>query len=73
MLMWGLTPRHGWGVEMSEARGFKWLRKRAELAVGDLERAQGVGGPKGKGPDSGSDVSAVKVGSHPFITQNSGY
>ena len=37
MLMWGLTLRHGWGVEKSEEKGFRWLRKAAELAVVDLE------------------------------------
>ncbi|KAJ3484383.1 hypothetical protein NLI96_g5685 [Meripilus lineatus] len=62
MLMWGLTLRHGWGVEKSEQKGFKWLRKAAELAVGDLERAQGVGGnTKGKASDGGLDVGAVKT------------
>ena len=35
--MWGLTLRHGWGVEKSEEKGFRWLRKAAELAVVDLE------------------------------------
>ncbi|CAL1697035.1 unnamed protein product [Somion occarium] len=41
MLMWGLTLRHGWGVEKSEAKGFKWLKKAAEIAVVDLESARG--------------------------------
>ena len=61
MLMWGLTLRHGWGVEMSEAKGFKWLRRAAELAVGDLEKAQGVGGEREKGSNSELDIGAVKV------------
>ncbi|KAI0089893.1 hypothetical protein BDY19DRAFT_941321 [Irpex rosettiformis] len=37
MLMWGLAQRHGWGCPQSEEKGFKWLRKAAELAVDDLE------------------------------------
>lgn len=53
MLMWGLTQRHGWGCPQSEARGFKWLRRAAELAVNDLESAKA-------GMDS-MDKSAVKV------------
>ncbi|KAI0079077.1 HCP-like protein [Panus rudis PR-1116 ss-1] len=40
MLMWGLALRHGWGVEKSEEKGFKWLKKAAECAVGDLESAR---------------------------------
>lgn len=46
MLMWGLALRHGWGVEKSEEKGFKWLKKAAECAVGDLESAR-KGGEKG--------------------------
>ncbi|KAH9939005.1 HCP-like protein [Epithele typhae] len=38
MLMWGLAQRHGWGCVQDEARGFAWLRRAAELAVGDLEK-----------------------------------
>ncbi|KAG8888191.1 hypothetical protein FRB98_008209 [Tulasnella sp. 332] len=37
MLMWGLTLRSGWGVKPDEEKGFKWLRRAAELAVEDLE------------------------------------
>ncbi|KAI0706231.1 hypothetical protein BC835DRAFT_1313233 [Cytidiella melzeri] len=37
MLMWGLAQRHGWGCAQSEAKGFKWLKRAAELAVDDLE------------------------------------
>ncbi|OCH84694.1 hypothetical protein OBBRIDRAFT_798871 [Obba rivulosa] len=40
MLMWGLTQRHGWGCAKSEKTGFKWLRRAAEVAVGDLEHAR---------------------------------
>lgn len=47
--MWGLTLRHGWGVAKSEPQGFKWLKKAAEIAVGDLESARG-----------GMDVKGVK-------------
>ncbi|KAF5370762.1 hypothetical protein D9758_002120 [Tetrapyrgos nigripes] len=38
-LMWGLTLRHGWGCDKNEKEGFKWLRKAAEEAVDDLEKA----------------------------------
>jgi hypothetical protein len=40
MLMWGLTLRHGWGCPKDEVLGFSWLRRAAEAAVGDLERAR---------------------------------
>ena len=40
MLMWGLTLRHGWGCTKDESLGFSWLRRAAEAAVGDLERAR---------------------------------
>lgn len=50
MLMWGLAQRHGWGCQQSETKGFRWLRKAAELAVGDLERKQ-----------TGVDTGAIKV------------
>ena len=50
MLMWGLAQRHGWGCPQSESRGFKWLRRAAEMAVGDLEAAR-----------AGMDRSAIKV------------
>jgi hypothetical protein len=40
MLMWGLTLRHGWGCPKDEKQGFQWLRRAAEAAVGDLERAR---------------------------------
>ena len=46
---------------MSEAKGFKWLGRAAELAVGDLEKAQGVGGEREKGSNSELDIGAVKV------------
>ena len=49
MLMWGLTLRHGWGCPKDESLGFSWLRRAAEAAVGDLERAR-----------AGLDVSAVR-------------
>lgn len=42
MLMWGLAQRHGWGCRQSESKGFKWLRKAAEVAVDDLESTRGV-------------------------------
>ncbi|KAJ7671932.1 hypothetical protein B0H17DRAFT_1084674 [Mycena rosella] len=40
MLMWGLALRHGWGCAKNEKHGFKWLRRAAEHAVGDLEAAR---------------------------------
>jgi TPR repeat protein len=40
MLMWGLALRHGWGCEKNEKKGFLWLRRAAEAAVGDLEAAR---------------------------------
>jgi hypothetical protein len=49
MLMWGLTLRHGWGCTKDESLGFSWLRRAAEAAVGDLERAR-----------AGLDISAVR-------------
>lgn len=49
MLMWGLTLRHGWGCAKDETLGFSWLRRAAEAAVGDLERAR-----------AGFDMSAVR-------------
>ncbi|KAH9983360.1 hypothetical protein BJV74DRAFT_777203 [Russula compacta] len=49
MLMWGLTLRHGWGCPKDETLGFSWLRRAAEAAVGDLERAR-----------VGLDISAVR-------------
>jgi hypothetical protein len=49
MLMWGLTLRHGWGCTKNEGLGFTWLRRAAEAAVGDLERAR-----------SGFETSAVR-------------
>lgn len=49
MLMWGLTLRHGWGCPKDEILGFSWLRRAAEAAVGDLERAR-----------AGLDMSAVR-------------
>ena len=41
-MMWGLAQRHGWGVEKNEDKGFRWLRKAAEMAVVDLEKGEGV-------------------------------
>ncbi|KAH9836713.1 HCP-like protein [Rhodofomes roseus] len=49
MLMWGLAQRHGWGCPQSESAGFRWLRRAAEVAVEDLERAR-----------AGQDSGAVK-------------
>jgi hypothetical protein len=40
MLMWGLCLRHGWGVPIDERKGFIWLRRACEIAVGDLEGLQ---------------------------------
>ena len=37
MLMWGLTLRHGWGVEIDEKKAFIWLRRACEISLGDLE------------------------------------
>lgn len=50
MLMWGLTLRHAWGTPKDEKAAFRWLRRAAEAAVGDLEAAR-----------SGIDQRAVKV------------
>lgn len=58
MLMWGLAQRHGWGCEKNEGTGFKWLRRAAELAVGDLEKGQ---------QQLQGDVSAVKVSLHSCV------
>ena len=49
MLMWGLAQRHGWGCAQNEASGFRWLRRAAEVAVEDLEKAR-----------AGADSGAVK-------------
>lgn len=49
MLMWGLAQRHGWGCAQSETKGFKWLRRAAEMAVDDLEARR-----------NGMDSSAIK-------------
>jgi hypothetical protein len=59
MLMWGLTLRHGWGVQKDEKRAYVWLRRAAECAVGDLEVARADDG-KSKG-DAGiaAQVSSV--------------
>ncbi|KAM6497859.1 hypothetical protein JOM56_005807 [Amanita muscaria] len=40
MLMWGLALRHGWGCPKDEKKGFNWLRRAAECAVDDLEKAR---------------------------------
>lgn len=58
MLMWGLTLRSGWGVKPDEEKGFKWLRRAAELAVEDLEvtRTKLAGGGGGDGKLSGLQV-----------------
>lgn len=40
MLMWGLSLRHAWGVEKDERAAFWWLRRAAECAVADMERAK---------------------------------
>ena len=40
MLMWGLSLRHAWGTRKDEKSGFRWLRRAAEAAVGDLEAAR---------------------------------
>jgi hypothetical protein len=50
MLMWGLTLRHAWGTPKDEKAAFRWLRRAAEAAVGDLEAAR-----------NGVDQKAVKV------------
>jgi hypothetical protein len=39
MFMWGLSLRHAWGVERDERAAFWWLRRAAECAVQDMERA----------------------------------
>lgn len=38
MLMWGLTLRHGWGVERDEKKAFTWLRRACEISLADLEK-----------------------------------
>lgn len=43
MLMWGLSLRHAWGTEKDERAAFGWLRKAADAAVTDLERAKEKG------------------------------
>ena len=43
MLMWGLSLRHAWGTEKDEPAAFGWLRKAADAAVTDLERAKEKG------------------------------
>lgn len=58
MLMWGLALRHGWGCEKNEKHGFRWLRKAAESAVGDLQSAR-----------EGMDAHAVKVCLFHFFTR----
>ena len=40
MLMWGLSLRHGWGCDKDEKAAFRWLRRAAEVAVGNLEVAR---------------------------------
>lgn len=40
MLMWGLALRHAWGTQKDEKTAFRWLRRAAEAAVGDLEAAR---------------------------------
>lgn len=50
MLMWGLSLRHAWGTPKDEKAAFRWLRRAAEAAVGDLEAAR-----------NGQDQKAVKV------------
>ncbi|KAF8508480.1 hypothetical protein JB92DRAFT_3083880 [Gautieria morchelliformis] len=49
MLMWGLSLRHAWGTAKDEKAAFRWLRRAAEAAVGDLESAR-----------NGVDQKAVK-------------
>ena len=44
MLMWGLTLRHGWGIQKDEQRAFKWLKKAAEHAVVDLQQGKNASG-----------------------------
>jgi len=39
MLMYGLTLRHVWGCKKDEKGGFTWVRRAAEGAVADLEKA----------------------------------
>ncbi|KIJ45232.1 hypothetical protein M422DRAFT_167278 [Sphaerobolus stellatus SS14] len=48
--MWGLSLRHAWGVQKDEKVAFRWLRRAAEAAVGDLEAAR-----------EGKDQTAVKT------------
>jgi hypothetical protein len=50
MLMWGLSLRHAWGTAKDEKAAFRWLRRAAEAAVGDLEAAR-----------QGRDQKGVKV------------
>jgi len=56
MLMWGLTLRHGWGCKKDEKGGFGWVRRAAEGAVADLERAR-----LSDGLDDGGEKGVVKA------------
>ena len=56
--MWGLSLRHGWGVEKDEAKAFRWLKKAAEHAVVDLKAVNG----EGVGTASGLGLGASMVG-----------
>jgi hypothetical protein len=60
MLMWGLTLRHGWGIQKDEKKAFKWLKRAAENAVGDLESMRG-----------GMEATAVKASALPLGRQRS--
>lgn len=55
--MYGLTLRHGWGVQVNAPLGFQYLQKAAESVVEDLDRV--VSG--GRLPDDDTGAKAVKV------------
>jgi TPR repeat protein len=58
MLMWGLSLRHAWGVEKDERAAFWWLRRAAECAVEDLEKANNAS--NGAGDSADRDRRAVQ-------------
>ncbi|PVF97098.1 hypothetical protein CPB86DRAFT_735543 [Serendipita vermifera] len=60
MLMWGLSLRHGWGVPKDERSAFWWLRRAAECAVEDLEKATAQGQSVTDNTEKDRDRKAVQ-------------
>lgn len=60
MLMWGLSLRHAWGVEKDERAAFWWLRRAAECAVADMEKATDGVSKEGNNPEKERDRKAVQ-------------